>query len=398
MASTVASSVITSIRHLGGGPLTTLDPFLFCVYHKDNYPRGGPNMEVVGRRGNGQDFNQTAPYRFYHGETVPGFPQHPHRGFETITATIDGIIDHADSAGNAGRYGKGDLQCVVAARASAAGPAAPQQALTPPSILWRARASSSIIRRSRTRPPARRWLTAGAGVCHSEMFPLVETEKPNPTRFFQIWLNLPRKSKMAPPAFVMHWANDIPKWRSEDGLAGATVWAGSLFGLQALPPTPKSWAREEGSDIGLFLLTLAKGAKLELPPCAGGAATNRALYIIEGPTVTVAGREVRRKEVVTMIQVAGDAAVPIEATNGDAEVLVMQGRPIGEPVVQYGPFVMNTQEEIAEAFSDYRRTRFGGWPWHRDDMVFPREKSRFALVSGAEQSPAEAGAAARDEL
>ena len=71
----------------------TMDPFLFCVYHKDNYPAGNSKMEAP-RRGNGADFNPSAPYRMYHGDKIPGFPQHPHRGFETITATLDGIIDH----------------------------------------------------------------------------------------------------------------------------------------------------------------------------------------------------------------------------------------------------------------------------------------------------------------
>ena len=105
------------------------------------------------RIGNGQDFDDTAPYRMYHGTKVPGFPQHPHRGFETITATIDGIIDHADSVGNAGRYGQGDVQ----------------------------------------------WMTAGKGVVHSEMFPLLNKSSDNPTRFFQIWLNLPAANKMVDP-------------------------------------------------------------------------------------------------------------------------------------------------------------------------------------------------------
>ena len=144
--------------------MRTLDPFLFCVYHNDKYPAGNAKMEAP-RRGNGADFNPQADFRMYHGDKVPGFPQHPHRGFETITATMTGVIDHSDSYGNGGRYGHGDLQ----------------------------------------------WMTAGAGVQHGEMFPLVNDKEPNPLRFFQIWLNLPAASKMAKPAFVMHWAEDIPK-------------------------------------------------------------------------------------------------------------------------------------------------------------------------------------------
>jgi quercetin 2,3-dioxygenase len=125
------------------------------------------------RRGNGQDFNPNQAYRMYHGDRIPGFPQHPHRGFETVTATmgifpiflltfsyppfLEGLIDHTDSLGNGGRYGQGDLQ----------------------------------------------WMTAGSGVVHGEMFPLINSDRPNPCRFFQIWLNLPSKSKMVPPDFAM---------------------------------------------------------------------------------------------------------------------------------------------------------------------------------------------------
>jgi quercetin 2,3-dioxygenase len=145
-------SAILKMTSLGAGPMPTLDPFLFCVYHKDHYPPGNHEMEAP-RTGNGSDFDASAPYRMYHGETIPGFPQHPHRGFETITATMEGIIDHADSVGNAGRYGMGDVQ----------------------------------------------WMTAGRGCVHSEMFPLLKQSADNPTRFFQIWLNLPAAKKMVDP-------------------------------------------------------------------------------------------------------------------------------------------------------------------------------------------------------
>ena len=181
----------------------------------------------------------------YHGDRIPGFPKHPHRGFETLTCTMDGLIDHADSMGNAARYGQGDLQ----------------------------------------------WLTAAGGIMHSEMFPLVHEDKHNPTRFFQIWqvdlsghrvsmcelvcrnvpgwpcvfsmqwrsrssfglflshslcsfvlltsypgdvfatcrLNLPAKSKMVTPSFTMHWGQDIPQFSTPDGMGGTvTLWAGEV--------------------------------------------------------------------------------------------------------------------------------------------------------------------------
>jgi redox-sensitive bicupin YhaK (pirin superfamily) len=137
-------------------PMKTLDPFLFAVHHVDYYPAGDSKMRAP-RHGNGADFNPSSPYRMYHGDQIPGFPHHPHRGFETLTATLAGLIDHADSMGNAGRYGEGDLQ----------------------------------------------WMTAGKGVVHGEMFPLINQDKPNTLKLFQIWLNLPKASKMVEPSFVM---------------------------------------------------------------------------------------------------------------------------------------------------------------------------------------------------
>ena len=143
-------------------------------------------MEVPGIHGSGADFNPKKPFRMYHGDVVPGFPQHPHRGFETITATIEGIIDHTDSLKNAGRYGHGDLQ----------------------------------------------WMTAGKGIVHGENFPLIHQDRRNPTRFFQIWLNLPAEKKMVKPDFVMHWAPDVKK--VDEGGMHATIWAGSYNGIQGM--------------------------------------------------------------------------------------------------------------------------------------------------------------------
>lgn len=273
----------------------------------------------------------------YHGEEVPGFPQHPHRGFETITATLSGIIDHSDSMGNAGRYGEGDVQ----------------------------------------------WMTAGAGVVHGEMFPLTNTKGPNPLRFFQIWLNLPAKHKMADPEFVMHWAHLVPKVEA-DGVV-ARVWAGAINGTKALDPCCKSWAMEEENELGIWHVKVPPGKSMALP--ATGADTNRNVYYIEGEAAVVAGRAF--KDVRVIVTTAGGAevtlAVPGSATVA-SEFLILQGKPIGEPVVQHGPFVMNTDAEIKQAFADYRRDQFGGWPWPEDAMTFG-DKGRFALQGGVETTP-----------
>ena len=322
--------------------MPTLDPFLFCVYHKDQYPQGNQEMEAPFP-GNGSDFNDEVPYRMYHGSLVPGFPQHPHRGFETITATIDGIIDHADSVGNAGRYGMGDVQ----------------------------------------------WMTAGKGVCHSEMFPLIQMDHDNPTRFFQIWLNLPAEKKMVDPGFAMFWAHQVPKVELDK--ASVTVWSGTgYFGVETNNnPPPDSWANNPEHDVGVWHIVLQPGGTLQLPPAKKGSSVNRSLFYIEGDAqqMKVDGQLIDRRVV---LHVRADAQLQLKLSadaNGPGEFLLLQGRPIQEPVKQYGPFVMNTDAEINQAFADYQRTQFGGWPWPRDDMIFPRDKPRFALLNGKEEEP-----------
>jgi len=327
---------VVSTAPLSGPRCPTSDPFLFCVFHEDRYPAGDALMQapVVG---NGSDFDNAAPFRMYHGTRVPGFPQHPHRGFETVTATLEGTIDHTDSLGNAGRYGGGDLQ----------------------------------------------WMSAGRGIVHSEMFPLVNADRPNTLRLFQIWLNLPARSKMTEPQFVMHWSPSIPRVTSPDGLARIAVWAGSLLGATALPPPPMSWAANPQNDVGIWYMEISPGGQLTLPPAMDGS--NRSLYLFEGDALQVGPRTLKSSTMSTL-----HATVPVTLHNAGthmAAALVLQGKPINEPVAQHGPFVMNTQQEIRQAFADYQRTQFGGWPWPKDDMAFPREKGRFALMMGVESYP-----------
>ncbi|KAJ3350364.1 hypothetical protein HDU83_009748 [Entophlyctis luteolus] len=317
-------------------PMPAQDPFLFAVYHKDSYPPGDANMQAP-RHGNGADFNPSAPYRMYHGDRIPGFPQHPHRGFETITCSVEGIIDHTDSLGCAGRYGNGDVQ----------------------------------------------WMTAGKGIVHGEMFPLINSDKPNNGRLFQLWINLPKKSKMVEPNQLMHWAENVPHYHSPDGKVHATLWAGSLYGVQALPGTKDSYARDPESDVNIYHILMEPSSTFILPKTALGS--NRSIYLVEGSRLVVNNTKIESSSVVE-VEEAWQADVTLEnAGTENIELLVLQGRPINEPVVQHGPFVMNTREEIMQAFSDYRRTQFGGWPWPQDAMVFPREKGRFLKVAGKDE-------------
>ena len=339
-------SAILKIQPLGF-PWETADPFLFCVHHDDAYPKGngsfGPDASLAGRS-IGQDFGGKDGWSMYHGEKVPGFPSHPHRGFETVTIVRQGLTDHSDSLGAAARFGGGDVQ----------------------------------------------WLTAGKGIVHSEMFPLLETGKPNPLELFQIWLNLPARSKMAEPHFTMLWAEDIPHRFFESGDGAVTevaVIAGRLDGgpstsasgtvdvAEPLAPPPDSWAAQAEADVAIWTLRMEPGARWKLP-AAANAEARRKLYFFEGTSVSVAGETFAQH---AAIELRAASAVELVNTGADVvEFLMLQGRPIGEPVAQYGPFVMNTEAELRQAFDDYRRTEFGGWPWPDAAPVHGPERVRFA--------------------
>jgi redox-sensitive bicupin YhaK (pirin superfamily) len=342
----MSDNAIVQIQPLGF-PWETADPFLFCVHHDDAYPKGngrfGPDASLAGRN-IGQDFGGKDGWSMYHGQQVPGFPSHPHRGFETVTIVRKGLTDHSDSLGAAARFGGGDVQ----------------------------------------------WLTAGKGIVHSEMFPLLATDQPNPLELFQIWLNLPARSKMAEPHFTMLWAEDIPHrfFESADGaVTEVAVIAGRLEGprsasepgtvdvAEPLAPPPDSWAAQADADVAIWTLRMAPGARWKLPP-ALNAAARRKLYFFEGASVSVAGEPVTQH---AAIELRAASAVELVNTGADVvEFLLLQGRPIGEPVAQYGPFVMNTETELKQAFDDYRRTEFGGWPWPDSGPVHGPERVRFA--------------------
>ncbi len=325
-------------RFVLGMPWQTVDPFLFCVHHDDRYPAGDGALAPVtgtGGRSIGNDFSGRDGWSMYHGATVPGFPQHPHRGFETVTFVRRGYVDHSDSLGAAARYGAGDVQ----------------------------------------------WLTAGGGIVHAEMFPLLRDDATNHLELFQIWVNLPRADKMSPPHFSMLWAEDIPVVR-EVGVE-ATVVAGPYRGHR--PPTapPHSWASKPGADVAIWRIAIEPGATWRAPTAEDGSI--RCVYAFDGSGVDIDGAPLDRGHGAVV-----DATDEHEVTAGPAgsTLLVLQGRPIGEPVVQYGPFVMNDRAGIQQAFADYQRTRFGGWPWPADDPTHGHATERFARrPDGAVERP-----------
>ena len=343
--STPASPVL-AVQPLGF-PWETADPFLFCAHHDDSYPRAngalGPAASLAGRD-IGQDFSRKDGWSMYHGDTVPGFPAHPHRGFETVTLVRKGLIDHSDSLGAVARFGGGDVQ----------------------------------------------WVTAGRGLVHAEMFPLLKTGEDNPVELFQIWLNLPKRSKMAEPHFTMLWADRIPR-RVVQHMDGrkteVTVVAGRFGDVEPPAPPPDSWAAQPEADVAIWTLRMEPGATFQLPP-AQLAGTRRTLYFFAGAAASVAGQPVQGPVAITL---EADVEVALAAGDSVCEFLLLQGRPIGEPVAQYGPFVMNTQQEIMQAMQDYRRTQFGGWTFADAGPVHGTEAKRFARYpDGREETPASA--------
>lgn len=325
-----------------GFPWETKDPFIFCAYHRDVYPKGndvmGPDASLEGRN-IGQDFILKEGWRMYHGETTPGFPYHPHRGFETITINKEGLVDHSDSLGASGRFGAGDVQ----------------------------------------------WMTAGKGVQHSEMFPLIHKDKENPLEIFQIWLNLPKVNKFVDPYFKMLWERDIPTY-IETNNKGRTVKvdliAGDLNNLKAPKPTPDSWAANPENEVAIWTIKLESDMEWVLPKSK--SEVNRTLYYYKGNSLFIDKTTIPSNQA---IQLKSDQDWLLKAGESDCYLLMLQGKPINEPVVQYGPFVMNSETEIQEAFEDYRKTQFGGWPWPIRDQVHSRDRGRFALYAdGTEET------------
>ncbi|MCU0396975.1 MAG: pirin family protein [Cyclobacteriaceae bacterium] len=335
----MSNNSIKSIKPLGF-PWQTQDPFLFCVHHVDDYPKGnfslGPAESLAGRN-IGQDFAPNQKWRMYHGQRVPGFPAHPHYGFETVTIVTKGLVDHSDSLGAAGRFGFGDVQ----------------------------------------------WMTAGKGVQHCEMFPLLNQDRDNPLELFQIWLNLPRDKKSANPHFAMLWGDSIPEFENEDHQGRSVkvkVIAGQIKNTKALDPAPDSWAANPANEVAVWLIKLSANAEWTLPLASSQA--NRSLYFYSGNSIQIDATEFNSFQCFEL-----EANRPTTLINGAEEslLLLLQGKPIGEPVVQYGPFVVNKQSEVQQVMSEYQRTQFGGWPWSSYEHVHDRQRQRFALYPNGKE-------------
>ena len=316
------------------GSWHTNDPFLFCVHHSDNYPKANTEMapdEKLDGRDIGNDFSNYNGWSMYHGVKIPGFPRHPHRGFETITIVEKGLIDHSDSLGFSARYGDGDVQ----------------------------------------------WLTAGDGIQHSEMFPLLNTSKSNPVDFFQIWINLKSDKKRVSPNFSMFWEDEIPKIIEFDtnSLKTEIELISGVYKNQSAPsPPPNSWANNKQNSVNIWKIKMDSNASWELPKVELGV--SRTLYIYRGSGISINNKKINSGY---MIELNTNENISIIALDSETKILLLQAKPIKEPIFKYGPFVMNTRQEIQEAFDDYNKTSFGDWVWNEDGPVHGKEYKKFAI-------------------
>ena len=312
--------------------LEVQSPFIIAAYHSDRYPKGNGKLGPV-EENNGK-------WSMYHGEYVPGFPAHPHRGFETITYVENGVVDHSDGLGASGRYGNGDVQ----------------------------------------------WMTAGKGLQHCEMFPLFNTEKENPLDLFQIWLNLDSKNKLVEPDYKMLWRENIPIVEIADNnkLTKIKLIAGVEGSTKALEPTNNSWAKDSRNNVAIKFIYMEPGAKYCLS--AISETLNRAVYFYNGDKILIENEEFKQREYAFL---KGNEIINIENIgNKTARLLLLEGEPINEPVAAYGPFVMNTMDEIRQAYVDYNKTEFGGWPFIKGEVIHDNNVGRFAKYSdGREEYP-----------
>jgi len=366
LTKTMSNSVISAANQ--GFQWQTEDPFLFCVHHRDVYPKGSgdanlglADKSLLRGREMGMDFTLKDGFRWYHGTHKPGFPQHPHRGFETLTLARHGFIDHSDSLGATARFGNNDAQ----------------------------------------------WMTAGKGISHCEMFPLLNTTDTNLCELFQIWINLPNAKKTVDPFFKMLWSTEIPKFTFDDGKVEVVVVAQSQkepldFAEGQKPPTPppNSYAASDDSHVSVFTVKIQPGGSWTLPKTVQGS--NRNLYYFVGSDVLVAGQSFPKSNPAIKIKLQPTHDILIENKGSEtAEFLYLSAKPIGEPVVQQGPFVGASKSDIMQAYKDYQSGKFGRWPFDSDEPVHGKDAGRFAIYPDGRKvvPPASANEkSVRDEL
>jgi redox-sensitive bicupin YhaK (pirin superfamily) len=229
------------------------------------------------------------------GDYIAGFPEHPHRGFETVSYMLAGRMRHRDSAGNEGMISDGGVQ----------------------------------------------WMTAGRGVVHSEM----PEQNEGLMEGFQLWLNLPAKDKMQEPWYRDIPAEEVPRFTLPSGV-GVQVIAGRSHGIDGA-------VQREGTEPLYLDIDLPAGATFEQPLPAGH---NAFFYVYRGE-VLVDGKAVPQARMAILDNAAGADGVRVKA-GAASRLILIAGRPLNEPIAQYGPFVMNTNDEVFQAVEDFRAGRF----------------------------------------
>jgi redox-sensitive bicupin YhaK (pirin superfamily) len=243
--------------------------------------------------------DEMGPVTYAPGEAL-GAPDHPHRGFETVTYILEGEMEHEDSAGHRGALRPGDVQ----------------------------------------------WMTAGAGIIHSEEPSKKMREQGGVAHGFQIWVNLPARLKMTRPRYQEVPAAGIPSAATPDGRARVKVIAGEALGAKAViethtPIVYQDWSLDDGADVTVPL----------------GAEQRALVYVFDGE---MAVGEERRVLGSGQLAVLGDGdSVRLAGAPGGGRALLLAGMPLNEPVSRYGPFVMNTPDELETAFRDYQTGRMG---------------------------------------
>lgn len=243
--------------------------------------------------------DHAGPAQFAPTEQRRGVGEHPHRGFETVTIVYEGEVEHRDSTGAGGTIGPGDVQ----------------------------------------------WMTAGAGILHEEFHSEAFSRRGGTLEMVQLWVNLPAKDKMITPGYQTLLARDIPSVALPDDAGRVRVIAGEYDGRRGPART--------FSAIDVWDVRLNRDALVRLPVADG---RTLALVVLHG-TVEINGSEIARSGQLIVLDRDG-SDVQIEA-NGEATVLLLSGEPLDEPIRGHGPFVMNTEAQIAEAIDDFNSGRFG---------------------------------------
>lgn len=294
------------------------DPWVGKFHHIDNYPKGDGKEEVRDEDMKGhtpyKDLDENLDFRLYFGNKRPGFPVHSHRGFETVTIVLDGFVDHHDSLGDHGRYGAGDVQ----------------------------------------------WMTAGKGIRHTEMFPLFYEDKENRTELFQLWLSLPSWNKMVEPDYKMLWKEEIPVIENESYRVDLIT--GKFAGQEGPKPTKASWAYDEKSNFRIMLIHLGENSEIKIDGVS--PSLNRNLYPYEGLYVYINDEKIQGKR---HLKLKGEEDFIIKTGDSPSSLLLLEAEPLKEPIINDGPMIMNTMEEVLDGYRDFYENRYGDWPWDERD-------------------------------